>query len=733
MGRFFIKNKCIVVVVFTILGCSNKKDQFTMNSYIHDFYVSKAYYLDQEKKVEPIELLEVNFIQNEEQFTNNVSDGQWIRSENGEHNINSVVEDSSYATVYLYKKIKISRPQKAYFLLSITDGAKIFANGNLVAAQYGNNFNGEEKIIPFELKEGDNHIAIKAINKDWDWKIRCKILSKKQGQAVITERNKSQEFNEFLSMKIKPAHYRHTYNSRVGTFPRLVLDKPGLARELLGGFYSIKVRWFNTDVKEVFYPKLEGRYGFYAEILGSNGTILKRGGTLFFLDNNWMVWNNKLEVLPEYFPISNIPKEVWEEHNKAIKSYMGHVTLESIFFQENSILLLSFLHEMAKNNYKSDKKLTPLIYDGDYHARIKQVIFGKENLYPKLQLPAKVPLKSSKLEDIQRTYQNNNFEFIKNLRKICDDWIADQGSPFDMVLAQNGKIIFHDSFGEDDYGDFTITTPTEIASITKLFTGILFAQFVDQNIIGIDDPVGKYLPDFPLKGPRAVTMRHCFTHTSGLEGHGLFDGVHNPWLENTLFQTIKNDTVGTRYTYNGMGFDLAGKVMEVVSGKSIFRLFHEYLYGPLGMENTYHTWDLGYSVHSTAYDLSILAQMVLNKGTYDGKKYFSKNTYEKILPKDLKQYFPNITYFNNWDRGRPMGIGTTIQEWKVKDEETGEDRYMLSKNVIGHGSATSSQLRIDLDNNIIITQTRREGKSRFGPNFEKLYKHIDNYLVRGVN
>ena len=99
-----------------------------MNSYIHDFYVSKAYYLDQEEKVEPIELLEVNFIQNEEQFTNNVSDGQWIRSENGEHNINSAVEDSSYATVYLYKKIKISRPQKAYFLLSVTDGAKVYVN-----------------------------------------------------------------------------------------------------------------------------------------------------------------------------------------------------------------------------------------------------------------------------------------------------------------------------------------------------------------------------------------------------------------------------------------------------------------------------------------------------------------------------------------------------------------------------------------------------------------------------
>ena len=151
------------------------------------------------------------------------------------------------------------------------------------------------------------------------------------------------------------------------------------------------------------------------------------------------------------------------------------------------------------------------------------------------------------------------------------------------------------------------------------------------------------------------------------------------------------------------------------------------------MENTYHDWDLAIGVYSTAYDLAILAQMILNGGSYGGKRYFSEETLEKILPKDLKQFYPNLTYFNDWDRDRPVGIGTVIQEWKVKDEQTGEDRYMLSKNVIGHGSATSSHFRIDLDNNIIITQTRRRGKARFGPNFEKLYKHIDNYLVREVN
>ena len=722
----------MIVVVFTILGCSNKKDQFTMNSYIHDFYVSKAYYLDQEEKVEPIELLEVNFIQNEEQFTNDVSDGQWIRSENGEHNINSVVEDSSYATVYLYKKIKISRLQKAYFLLSVTDGAKVYVNERPVAVHFGYNYNGEAKLVPFDLRKGSNNIVIKTINKDWDWKIKCKILDKKHGQALITKRNESQEYNDFLSIRLKPANYRHTYTSRVGTFPRLIVDKPGLAREYLGGNYSIKVKWFDSQANEVFYPKIEGRYGFYAEIIGANGIILKKGGTLFFLHNDRMVWNNRLEVSPEYFPIGDITKEVWKEHKEAISFYMGHITLESIFQQENANLLLSFLHEMGKHRYKRDKKLTPLILNGDYHAQIKQKVLGKEDVYTKLAPPKKILSKPQFLKDEQKSFQRNNPKFTKELRKICKDWIKDDGSPFDMVLARDGNILFHDAFGEDDYGKFTINTPTEIASITKLFTGILFAQFVDQNILGIDDPVGKYLPDFPLEGPQALTLRHCFTHTSGLDGHALYGGVHNPWLENTLILTLQDQRVGTKYNYNGMGYNLAGKVMEVVSGKSIFRLFHEYLYEPLGMENTYHDWDLAISVYSTAYDLAILAQMILNGGSYGGKTYFSKETFEKILPKDLKHFYPNLTYFNDWDRDRPVGIGTVIQEWKVKDEQTGEDIYMLSKNVIGHGSATSSQFRIDLDNNIIITQTRRRGKSRFGNHFETMYQHIDNHLLKGV-
>ena len=728
----FIVKIYILLALGIGISFAQKVHHIDKNNYVQEFFFSGPYYQDLNKNSNPIDLLEVDFIKNEANFNNISHEGILIKSKDGEHDINSFLIDSSYAAVYLYTNLKCKDPSKVYFVFSTTDGAKMYVNGSLISAHYGNNYHTNGKLISHELKSGNNSIVIKTINKDWDWKLKLKVLDENHGKILVNKRNKERENIEFLYSTVKPEFdYGLNYVFKVGSFPNLILDKPGLVREYLGGSYNIDVRWFDTNTIEVFYPKEVGRYGFYARIIGDNGIVLKKSGTLFCVSNDDMIWNNRLNASLAYFPVNDIEKQVWLEHEEATSFYMGHLTLESLLFQSKATIMLSFLHEMSKHKYKKDRKLTPLIFDGDYHAQIKQKILVKENTYPDLKLPKNVFFGPKKLMKRQVSYKQENPQFIDSLRRICDEWIEDNGSPFDMVLAKDGEILFHDSFGKDDYGIFTINTPTEIASITKLFTGMLFAQFVDQNIISIDDPVGKYLPDFPMEGPQAITLRHCFTHTSGLNGHALFHGVHNSWLENTLFQFMKNDTVGTEYNYNGMGFDLAGKVMEVVSGKSIFRLFHEYIYEPLGMEHTYHTWDLGFSVHSTAYDLSILAQMLLNKGTYDGKKYFSKHTYEKILPQNLKTYFPNITYSNPWDKDRPIGIGTTLQEWKIKDKDSQVERYMLSENVIGHGSATSSVFRIDLENKIIITQTRRRGKSKFGDHFKKVYEHIDNYLVRG--
>ena len=141
--------------------------------------------------------------------------------------------------------------------------------------------------------------------------------------------------------------------------------------------------------------------------------------------------------------------------------------------------------------------------------------------------------------------------------------------------------------------------------------------------------------------------------------------------------------------------------MEVVSGKSIFRLFREYLYEPLGMNNTFHDWDLGYSVHSTALDLAKAGQMLLNKGVYNGKQYFSESTYEKLLPKDLSEFYPGIR--QKW------GIGITRMNWKIKDEQTGQDHFLLSDQLIGHGSATASVFWVELKKWYCTYPNKEEG------------------------
>ena len=684
--------------------------------------------------IDPIEMLEIEDKRVETFFENkNRASGRVIRSENNAFNINETVEDSAYAIVYASFEIESNSESDAHFYLNTTDGLKLFVNGIQKSAFAANNFYADEEHVKVKLDKKNNKVVLKLFNKNWDWKLKVKVLDDNRAMVYSKKKREAIEYYQFLNVDVIPllnlksdwTHNMMLY-LREGRFPKFILDKPELARKHLGGGYDIKTRWFDTNLKEVLYPKNTGRYGYYTEIVGQNGDILKKSGTLLCTSNDWNAWSSKISAKLDFIPVNGISRDTWEEHANAISTFLGLQTFESFLMQKKKILFLAFLDDMHVSQSLSDKKLTPLIHDGDYHSKLKKIILGKQNSYKKLKLPSSTFRKNNYLTYKKRKILDKDSSFIEKMNKICKAWINDDGSPFDMVIAKDGEIIFHNAFGDDAFGKFTINTPTEIASITKLITGVLFAQFVDQGLIGIDDPVGKYLPDFQIKGPQAVTMRHLFTHTGGFYGHGLFGGVHNHWLDNTLSYIIREDTVGTEYRYNGTGYDLAGKVMEIITGKSVFRLFHEYLYEPLGMEDTYHEWALGYSVHTTAYDLAILAQMLLQEGKYGGKKYFSKETFKKLLPLNLKDIYPDLRYKNSWDENQPKGIGIVMQNWEIKNNDS--KKFLLSDQVIGHGSATSSVFRIDLINKIVITQSRRMGKSNFGDHFLKVYEAIDEQL-----
>lgn len=506
-----------------------------------------------------------------------------------------------------------------------------------------------------------------------------------------------------------------------GSFPELEVNSPATVKKFMGGDYRIEVRWFDTYLHEVDSMPRPGRYGYYAEITGANGIVAKKAGTMFCTPNDWMGWSEPIKANMAYFPFDSIPRPVWEENMDVISDYGGQILLESIVNNHDGGILMSYIHDMHLKGLEPGPYHTPVIMDGDYHIRLKRKILGVEDRYPPLAHPGRTLAKSPVLYTPAGKEKGLYASFEQKMRALCEQWAEGSGEPFDMLIAKDGAILFHGAFGENLRGVFRLDEPTEIASITKLYTGLLFAQFVDQGLVGIDDPVGKYLPDFPTDGDKAITLRQCFTHTSGYYGHGSLGGVHNPWLDNSLALWLPYIEPGMGHHYNGMGYNLAGKVMEIISGKSIFHLMQEYLFDPLELHNTQLDIDLAYGIRSTAYDMAVVAQMLLNRGSYGNLHFFSEETCEALLPVDLEQFYPEV-------KDRIWGIGITPTNRWENIGETGEKRNILSDQLIGHGSATSSVFHVDLEHNIVVCQSRMDGGRDFQEYLNKVYLLLEDYF-----
>jgi hypothetical protein len=89
-----------------------------------------------------------------------------------------------------------------------------------------------------------------------------------------------------------------------------------------------------------------------------------------------------------------------------------------------------------------------------------------------------------------------------------------------VLLAKDGKVLYSGAFGSanKDFGaPNTIETKFNLGSMNKMFTSVIIAQLVEQGRLSYDDPLSRFLPDFPnAAAARKVKIRHLLTHTSGL-------------------------------------------------------------------------------------------------------------------------------------------------------------------------------------------------------------------------
>jgi CubicO group peptidase (beta-lactamase class C family) len=142
--------------------------------------------------------------------------------------------------------------------------------------------------------------------------------------------------------------------------------------------------------------------------------------------------------------------------------------------------------------------------------------------------------------------------------------------------------------------DVTPDTLFQIGSITKTFTGTAEIRLVERGELDLDAPVRTYLPDLKLSDEDVaarVTTRHLLTHTGGWIGDH-FDDFGNgddalARMCGSLARLPQLTPLGEVWSYNNAGFYLAGRVIEVLTGKSYETALQELVLDPLGLENTF--------------------------------------------------------------------------------------------------------------------------------------------------
>lgn len=135
----------------------------------------------------------------------------------------------------------------------------------------------------------------------------------------------------------------------------------------------------------------------------------------------------------------------------------------------------------------------------------------------------------------------------------------------------------------------TPDTLFQIGSITKLYTGALVMQLVEEGALTLDDPIRTWLPDFKVGDPEAtekVTLRHLLSHTGGIDGDYFKDAGRGEDRISRLVGMIHDlpniVPLGAMFSYSNVGFVIAGRLIEVATGLTWDKAVRTRLAKPLG-------------------------------------------------------------------------------------------------------------------------------------------------------
>ena len=196
-------------------------------------------------------------------------------------------------------------------------------------------------------------------------------------------------------------------------------------------------------------------------------------------------------------------------------------------------------------------------------------------------------------------------ELITALRKRLEDLTDADRFSGDVLVAKDGKPIFEEAYGLADrehHISNTLQTRFRIGSMNKMFTAVAVLQLAQAHKLGLEDPIGKYLADYPNKELAGkVTISELLDHTGGTgdtfdatPGHPFGPQYVAHRLELRSLQDYINlygnralrFEPGSRFEYSGYGYILLGRVIEKVSGASYYEYVQKHIFEVAGMAST---------------------------------------------------------------------------------------------------------------------------------------------------
>jgi len=280
---------------------------------------------------------------------------------------------------------------------------------------------------------------------------------------------------------------------------------------------------------------------------------------------------------------------------------------------------------------------------------------------------------------------------FSNVDQWLESHVDDMGGRLLLMVYKDGKIVYSHAVNkmgprhkalvkvvarkqgmQADLSDYTLTTRQPVASCSKWLSAALVMTFVDEGKLKLTDTVGSFLPVLTKNGKGAITVTDCLSHLTGIVSPDLKANLQDMKQASSMEEAIEKiahypveDRPGQVFRYSNIGLQIAGAIIEKISGKNFETLFKERIAEPLEMKSTDFgkrkvALPAGGAVSSPSDYMNFLV-MIQNSGVFNGKRILSEQSITQMqinrINSDVK-----IAYTPAEAGGLGYGFGEWVQD-----------------------------------------------------------------------